>query len=160
MNRSFAANVALRFATLFAGFVVGVLGVVGHAGPLDMPVIGLILSFVLVASGAIVVYRMSPIDLLPYTIGVFGATVWLLTSPPDNDVLVSVSSWVSNTWIVLAALATMTPVFFRRFLGGKPKTWEITAPGPIVNDDPFAQPDQAAPGYFAPQASDVEPPRP
>lgn len=92
------------------GFVAGVIGMVAHAGPIDMPIIGLVVASLLVASGAWFAYELGRVwSWIPYILTVLAVTYWLTYAPPANDILLSVTGWASETWLVLSVVASMLP---------------------------------------------------
>lgn len=92
------------------GFFVGVLGVAVHAGPVDKPIIGLLLGFIMIASGSwFLLANGWDLAWLGALVAVAAATVWLLMFPPANDSFISVDQWVSQVWLLLAPVAVLLP---------------------------------------------------
>lgn len=89
---------------ILLGFVAGILGMVTHAGPVDLPLIGLVLAAAIVGSGAWFALEFGRItSWTAYLVGVVSTTMWLSFFPPNGDSIYSVSGWASETWVVLAA---------------------------------------------------------
>ncbi|MBE6483207.1 MAG: hypothetical protein E7Z96_00260 [Actinomycetaceae bacterium] len=95
---------------VLGGLLVGMLATVVHSGPVDLPVVGLVLATGLVASGTwFLLEWKKPYVWLGYAPGVIGATIWLLMFPPVNDSVLSVDQWVSQLWLILAPVAALVP---------------------------------------------------
>lgn len=103
-------KVLMIAAGVVLGFVAGVIGMVAHAGPIDMPIIGLVVATLLVASGAWFVYELGRgWSWIPYVLTVLAVTYWLTYAPPANDILLSVTGWASETWLVLSVVGSILP---------------------------------------------------
>ena len=103
------------FLGLIGGLLVGALGAVTYPGPLDMPVLGLLVSIVLVAAGAWFLLEWDKRTAwIGYAIGTTVATFWLLIAPPATDTVLSVYTWASDAWLILAPLSALVPAFMVR----------------------------------------------
>ncbi len=97
-------------AGFLAGAVSGLLGVVVYPGPLDMPIVGLVLATAIVASGAWAMWEWRTLTAwVPYTIGVLLTTVSVMYFPPADDSLTAAEPIYSNIWVVLSAIAAVVP---------------------------------------------------
>ena len=99
-------NLLESLAGALAGFAVGLLATVVHAGPVDLPIVGLLLACGIVASGSWFVMEIAGL------VGIAGASVWLLMFPPANDAFVSTEQWVSVAWLALAPLSAAIPAIW------------------------------------------------
>ncbi|WP_126416113.1 hypothetical protein [Trueperella bialowiezensis] len=94
-----------------AGAATGLLCTVVYSGPLGLPVVGLVLAFVIVASGAWAMWEWCGVRTwVPYVLGVFAVTIVFFYAPPSDDLLIGTSPY-AELWIVLSALAAVLPVF-------------------------------------------------
>ena len=101
------------------GIVVGALAVVVHAGPVDQPLIGVVLATVIVASGSWFLLESGwSRAWLGGVIGVAASALWLLMFPPANDSFVSVEQWPSQLWLILGPLSAIAPAWVRSTYGG------------------------------------------
>lgn len=95
---------------LVLGLVTGVLGVAGHAGFVDIPVVGLLLAVALVAGGAwFTIEWFDTFGWLVYLGAIFVVTAFFLLLPHSSDIIVSPQMWVSQIYVVLAPLAAAIP---------------------------------------------------
>lgn len=101
----------VRFAVgLIAGVAVGMLGAVVYAGPLDMPVIGLILAVGIVASGAWFILEWQQVPAwLGYILGIVAVTFFLLGRPGTGDAVVVPDMWPTQVWLFLGPAASLLP---------------------------------------------------
>lgn len=105
---------------LLGGAVVGILATIVHAGPVDMPIVGLALSSAIVATGAWFMIECGWITAwLAAAVGVAGTAVWLLMYPPSNDSFVSADQWVSQFWLFLAPVSAIVPAGWVRARRGE-----------------------------------------
>ena len=106
-------NLRESLAGALAGFAVGLLATVVHAGPVDLPIVGLLLACGIVASGSWFVMEMGWTRAwFAGLVGIAGASVWLLMFPPANDAFVSTEQWVSVAWLALAPLSAAIPAIW------------------------------------------------
>ena len=83
------------------------------AGPVDLPIVGLLLACGIVASGSWFVMEMGWTRAwFAGLVGIAGASVWLLMFPPANDAFVSTEQWVSVAWLALAPLSAAIPAIW------------------------------------------------
>lgn len=95
------------------GLLVGALAAVTYPGPLNMPVLGLLVAAVLVAGGAWFLLEWGKrVAWGWYAIGVIAATLWLFMAPPATDTVMSVYRWASDVWLFLAPVCSIVPAFF------------------------------------------------
>lgn len=103
-------KVFTAIAALVAGAVSAILGIVVYPGPLDLPVVGLVLAAAIVGSGAWAMWEWRTISTwVPYTIAVLITTIFFMYFPPSDDALAAGEPIYSNIWVVLAALAAVVP---------------------------------------------------
>ncbi|MGO1590517.1 MAG: hypothetical protein ACTHW1_03125 [Ancrocorticia sp.] len=97
------------------GLLVGALAAVTYAGPLGMPILGLLVATVLVAAGAWFLLAWGKrAAWLGYAIGIIAVTFWLFMAPPATDTIMSVYRWASDAWFVLAPASALIPGFIVR----------------------------------------------
>ena len=101
------------FLGLIGGLFVGALGAVTYPGPLDMPIVGLLIATVLVGSGAwfLLAWRKKT-AWAGYVLGIVVATFWLLTSQPSTDTVMSAYRWTSDVWLIAGPAAALLPRLF------------------------------------------------
>ncbi|MCF2705961.1 hypothetical protein I6E29_01585 [Arcanobacterium haemolyticum] len=105
----------MRFVKLLAGLVMGALvgavACVVHGGPVDLPLVGLVLACAIVASGAWFLAETGRLLVWSgYVIGVVGAAIVLLMVVPTNDGLVVMERWPSEVWLIAAPLSAILPL--------------------------------------------------
>lgn len=106
---------------ILGGTVVGALGCIVYAGPLDMPVVGLLLAAVIVASGAWFLLEWGKRTAwVGYIIAVSAVTVYLLMMGNGNDGVVVPSMWPSEVWLIVAPVMTILPAILVRRRPGVP----------------------------------------
>lgn len=107
-------------AGLLGGVAVGALAGIVHSGPVDRPIIGLVLAFCIVASTAWFVLESGwKITWLVGLIAVAATTVWMLMFPTAGDIFISVDQWPSQAWLLLAPTSALLPALWA---GKAPKT--------------------------------------
>lgn len=101
---------------LIIGAFAGVVGTVTHMGPVDRPVVGLIIASLLVICGAWFVERAwSKAGWIGYFVAVAVTTMWLMFAPPQGDILISGNGWTSELWTVLALVCAVMPAVLAGF---------------------------------------------
>lgn len=94
-------------AILLLGAFVGMVAAVSYAGPVDMPLVGLVLASVLVGAGAVSITAQWGEGLgIAYAMGVIGCTLVLFFAPPGEDSVVMAAHWMSYAWIALAVVVS------------------------------------------------------
>ena len=99
----------IRFVLgLLGGAIVGAIGCVVYAGPLDLPIVGLILATAIVASGAWFVLEWGRASAWGgYTVAVAAMTFFLLMRDQNTDALVVPDMWPAEVWLILAPFAAI-----------------------------------------------------
>ncbi|MDP9806049.1 hypothetical protein J2S70_000631 [Trueperella bonasi] len=98
------------FVAFAAGILSGVLGVVVYPGPLDKPVVGLLVATAIVASGAWAMWEWKKAATWgSYALATFVTTIVLMYFPPGDDHLAAVDHGFTNAWVVLSAVSIVTP---------------------------------------------------
>ncbi|QJC22353.1 hypothetical protein [Arcanobacterium buesumense] len=114
---------------ILVGALSAVLSLVAYSGPLDQPIIGLIMASGLVASGAWFVYRIADrLGWLCYGLTLVIVTGVMLITPLSDDILYTDHSWALEAWLVLLAVSSVLPALFdrgRREEGCQTSTAEI-----------------------------------
>lgn len=106
--------------SLVIGIFAGVLGSVVHFGPVDSPVVGLILASIIVGSGAWLIAEIGRLESrVAYFLGVLGVILWLSFAPPKDDVLQVSQSVFTTIWIYSAPVITLIPVLLLLVKGKK-----------------------------------------
>ncbi|MCI1674900.1 MAG: hypothetical protein LKJ57_07515 [Ancrocorticia sp.] len=97
------------------GAFVGALGGVVYAGPVDLPIVGLVLAAAIVASGAwFLLDWKDRVAWGGYAIAVTAMTFYLLMRGQGVDALVVPDMWPAETWLVVAPIAAVVPAFIVR----------------------------------------------
>lgn len=96
---------------LVLGLIAGVLGVISHAGPVDQPVIGLLIATALVTTGSWLSIRLGGVSCwLGYLLAATAVTMWMIFFPSGGDVFLSTTNWATEAWLVLMALSIVAPM--------------------------------------------------
>lgn len=99
------------FSGFLLGAIAGVLGVISHAGPVDQPLVGLVVAFALVSAGSWLAVRSGGrAGWFGYTLAVAGTTAWLMFFPSAGDIFLSTTGWASEAWLILMAIAVVSPM--------------------------------------------------
>ncbi len=97
-------------AGLAIGMAVGMVGVVVYAGPLDQPIIGLVLAAAIVASGAWFILEWIKVPAwLGYILGIAAATFFFLARTSMGDAVVVPDMWPTQVWLFLAPVSALLP---------------------------------------------------
>lgn len=101
---------------LILGTVAGVVAAVAHSGPVDQPIVGLVIASALVISGAWLAHRAwERAGWFGYLLAVAGATMWLIFVPPRGDILITGNGWTSELWTALSLVCAVIPVVLESF---------------------------------------------
>ena len=96
--------------SLVLGAVVGGLGVVVHAGFVDLPEAGPVAGAILLASGAWFVEEWFGVrGWVAYAMTALGVTCLELLALPTEDIVLSMTPWVSRAWLLVAPVSMLVP---------------------------------------------------
>lgn len=95
---------------LVLGLIVGGLGVVVHAGFVGLPASGPVAGAILLASAAWFAEEwLGALGWSAFALAALGVTSLELLAPPSDDIVISMTPWVSRSWLLVAPISMLVP---------------------------------------------------